>query len=98
MKVFDLATACKWIGNSPAVAAKHDAMSSDLSSDFARAAGLATADEKAQQPPSAKRRHGVTRDLRKRSQPRVTHDVGRRRQEMAEPDKNLKWAVLDLNQ
>ena len=39
MREFDLATACKWIGNSPKVAAQHYAMSMDLGSDFAKAAG-----------------------------------------------------------
>lgn len=40
MREYDLATVCKWIGNSPAVAAKHYAMSVDLDGDFKRAAGL----------------------------------------------------------
>ena len=39
---FDLATACKWIGNSPEVAARHYAMSRDLNADFTRAAGTKT--------------------------------------------------------
>lgn len=34
-----LATVCKWIDNSPAVAAKHYATSVDLDGDFRRAAG-----------------------------------------------------------
>lgn len=40
MRQYDLKTVCKWIGNSPAVAAKHYAMSQDLNADFQRAAGL----------------------------------------------------------
>jgi len=40
MRDDDLATVCKWIGNSPSVAARYDAMSADLDADFARAAGL----------------------------------------------------------
>lgn len=40
MREYDLSTVCKWIGNSPAVAAKHYAMSVDLDGDFRRAAGL----------------------------------------------------------
>ena len=39
MREYDPATVCKWIGNSPAVAAKHYAMSVDLDDDFQRAAG-----------------------------------------------------------
>jgi hypothetical protein len=37
MREYDLATLCKWIGNSPAVAAKHYAMCVDLNADFQRA-------------------------------------------------------------
>ncbi len=41
MREYDLATVCKWIGNSPGVAAKHYATCQDLNADFRRAAGLA---------------------------------------------------------
>ena len=34
MRDYDLATVCKWIGNSPAVAAKHYAMCVDLDATF----------------------------------------------------------------
>lgn len=49
MREYDLATVCKWIGNSPAVAAKHYAMSVDLNADFSRAAGRVTEGQQAQQ-------------------------------------------------
>ena len=50
MREYDLATVCKWIGNSPEVAAKHYASSVDLNADFQRAAGLPhEAQQKAQQ-------------------------------------------------
>ncbi len=54
MRQYDLATVCKWLGNSPAVAAKHYAVSVDLDGDFRRAAGIpetgaAEAQQKAQQ-------------------------------------------------
>jgi integrase len=54
MREYDLATVCRWIGNSPAVAAQHYATSIDLDSDFRRAASLpsAEAQQKAQQPAS----------------------------------------------
>src|SRR5688500_20300363 len=42
MREYDLATVCKRIGNSPAVAAKHYATSIALNSDFRRATGLDT--------------------------------------------------------
>ncbi|MGH7179508.1 MAG: tyrosine-type recombinase/integrase [Tepidisphaeraceae bacterium] len=41
MREYDLSTVCKWIGNSPAIAAKHYAMSIDLNADFQRATGAA---------------------------------------------------------
>ncbi len=41
LRDFDLATVCRWIGNTPAVAAQHYAMSRDLSGDIRRAAGMA---------------------------------------------------------
>ncbi|MBI5726143.1 MAG: site-specific integrase [Planctomycetes bacterium] len=49
MQKFNLSTVCKWIGNSPAIAAKHYSMSVNLSEDFRRAAGLTEAQQKAQQ-------------------------------------------------
>lgn len=45
MREYDLATVCRWVGNSPAIAAKHYAMSVDLDADFRRASGPAP-DEK----------------------------------------------------
>jgi hypothetical protein len=50
MREYDLATVCKWIGNSPAVAAKHYAMCVDLDADFRRATGC---ENKAQQKSAA---------------------------------------------
>ncbi len=41
MRQYDLATVCRWIGNSPTIAAQHYATSIDLNSDFKRAAGQA---------------------------------------------------------
>ncbi len=41
MREYDLATVCRWIGNSPAIAAKHYATSIDLNADFRRASGQA---------------------------------------------------------
>lgn len=40
MREYDLATVCRWIGNSPAIAAKHYATSVDLDADFRRASGV----------------------------------------------------------
>jgi len=61
MRGYDLATVCKWIGNSPAIAARHYATSVDLDSDFARAAGRAAeAQQKAQQSPAVGDGQGMT--------------------------------------
>lgn len=50
MREYDLATVCKWIGNSPEMAAKHYASSVDLNADFRRASALSdNAQQKAQQ-------------------------------------------------
>jgi transposase len=63
MREYDLATVCRWIGNSPAVAAKHYATSIDLDADFRRAAGLPSeAQQKAQQSASADGGQGETRE------------------------------------
>ena len=39
MRQYDLATVCRWIGNSPEIAARHYATSIDLNDDFRRAVG-----------------------------------------------------------
>lgn len=44
MREYDLATVCRWIGNSPAVAATHYATSMDLAGDFKRANSAAVKD------------------------------------------------------
>ncbi len=61
MREYDLATVCRWIGNSPTVAARHYATSIDLSADFRRAIGLPTeAQQKAQQTAAASERRAAT--------------------------------------
>lgn len=42
MRQYDLTTVCLWIGNSPAIAAAHYAMSRNLDADFAQAASQPT--------------------------------------------------------
>ena len=69
MREYDLATAAKWIGNSPEIAARHYATSVDLDSDFRRAAGLGTeAQQKAQQSASVGNRPRATADSARYSQ------------------------------
>jgi hypothetical protein len=49
MNEYGLATGCKWIGNSPAVAARHYAMPIHLDADFKRASGKISTTKQAQQ-------------------------------------------------
>ena len=49
MTKFDLATACRWLRNSPTVAARHDAMTIDGDADLRRAIGGSVAQKAAQQ-------------------------------------------------
>ncbi|HEX2973838.1 MAG TPA: hypothetical protein VHP11_16010, partial [Tepidisphaeraceae bacterium] len=61
LREYDFATVCKWMGNSPAVAARHYATSVDLDGDFRRAAGLVDqAQQKAQQSAAGKPCQGKT--------------------------------------
>ena len=72
MRTHDLSTVCRWIGNSPEVAAKHYAMSIDRDADFEKATALANdpdgklrealekAQQKAQQSSSATPGNGRT--------------------------------------
>jgi len=61
MREYDLATVCKWIGNSPEIAARHYATSIDLDADFRRAAGLPPqAQQKAQQSAAVDDGQGTT--------------------------------------
>ena len=97
MREYDLATVCKWIGNSPAVAAKHYAMSVDLDSDFRRAAGLPEAQQKAQQSPAASGGHAVTSEpgeAHKTLENKGDDDFG---QLVAKCDEASKWADWDSN-
>lgn len=60
MREYDLATACKWIGNSREVAARHYAMSRDLDADFKRATENGEAQQKTQQSVADGPRQGET--------------------------------------
>ncbi|MEK6643633.1 MAG: site-specific integrase [Planctomycetota bacterium] len=52
MREYDLATVCKWIGNSPTIAAEHYATSVDLNADFRRATDTGQAQQNVQQSPA----------------------------------------------
>jgi len=96
MREYDLATVCRWIGNSPAVAARHYATSIDLDADFRRAAGLGPieAQQKAQQSASAddeQRMSGGTADPVKQGSDTCGHAC-------ASAAGTGDWARLDSNQ
>jgi len=109
MREYDLATVCKWIGNTPAIAAKHYATSVDLDADFRRAAGLgdapspngadgAEAQQKAQQSVSAGRGQAVTGETGGDGEPRENPEKDNPRPLLAAGGSSSRWAILDSNQ
>ena len=100
MREYDLATVCRWIGNSPAVAARHYATSIDLDADFRRATGLAEteAQQKAQQSAS------VDGGRRETGEPIQSHNTLENTGNVADSqlcasDSIMQdWALLDSNQ
>lgn len=100
MREYDLATVCRWIGNSPAVAATHYATSIDLDADFRRAAatGEPEAQQKAQQSPDAGECRGVTEGgAQRENSPETSQNAGFGHA-LASADKVGEWAILDSNQ
>jgi hypothetical protein len=102
MREYDLATVCKWTGHTPAVAAKHYAMSVDLDADYLRAAGrpdgASQAQQNAQQSAAASDGQQMTTTTKRGKNPaKFEHSVrqGPEVSSAVEPD---KWAVLDSNQ
>ena len=100
MREYDLATVCKWIGNSPAIAARHYATSIDLNADFRRAAGMDgdEAQQKAQQSASVRRKQRESAATRSDAQVHDTSRVGKRKQQPATAGTGDKWAAPDSNQ
>lgn len=97
LRQYDLATVCRWIGNSPAVAAKHYATSVDLDADFRRAAGLDDeAQQKAQQSASA---NGDIdgQPLPSDEKERGFDAIGKGCQPVANGVSEGEWAVQDSN-
>ena len=97
MREYDLTTVCKWIGNSPAVAAKHYAMSIDLDSDFRRAIGSKQAQQKAQQ--SASVGHRLDKSAIPTAHKKTLENKGFDDDchELASTVKSKKWAMGDSN-
>lgn len=102
MREYDLATVCRWIGNSPAVAAKHYATSIDLNADFQRALGLSDqaqqkAQQKAQQTPAVDDAQPLTPREPECEKPAENKGNVERRQVCAIQDKDIQWALQDSN-
>lgn len=97
---YDLTTVCRWIGNSPAVAARHYAMSVDLNADFERAADCGPApkaQQKAQQSATTSERQPATTGAEEpRFQPENV-DLVMAEQTTTAGDKGGKWAIQDSN-
>jgi hypothetical protein len=101
MREYDLATVCKWIGNSPAVAAKHYATSVDLNADFRRATGMPSRAAEAQQNAQQSAADSDTQTLtskeptnEKAPENRGDVDVCH---SLATADKSGSWAIQDSN-
>jgi hypothetical protein len=99
MREYDLATVCRWIGNSPAVATKHHATSIDLDADFRRAIGLGPAEtqQEAQQSASADDEQGVTDETRDHADTPERPEQVTRKQLCATADTTAGWALQDSN-
>jgi integrase len=101
MREYDLATVCKWIGNSPAVAAKHYAMSMDLNDDFKRAAGKIRspkrAQQNAQQSAVSSDSQGLTSDSPEKAQPLGHDELVNDSQSPANADAREEWAIQGSN-
>ena len=104
MREYDLATACKWIGNSPAVAAKHYAMSVDLNADFSRAAGkdhqdqgTGEAHQKAQQTAATTHDQRLTDEGETPLQTAENPALGESGQLCVTADNSEEWAVQGSN-
>jgi integrase len=103
MRKYDLATVCKWIGNSPAVAAKHYATSVDLSGDFRRAAGIDAetntnkAQQKAQQTAVASEGPAMTDEVSKNEKTPENRGLVETCQAASNADLLRPWAVQGSN-
>jgi len=98
MREYDLATVCRWIGNSPAVAAQHYATSIDLDADFRRAAALPDeAQQKAQQSPAGDDGQRGTAPEGNSKNARENPETAEFEQPCTIADKDICWAQQDSN-
>lgn len=97
MREYDLATVCKWIGNSPAVAAKHYAVSVDLDSDFRRATGLETGAAKSAAVSPRKPESASDRGESKNAETPENRGSGECCHAGTNADNTGEWAIQDSN-
>jgi len=106
MREYDLPTVCRWIGNSPKVAAEHYATSIDLDGDFKRATDPATnslteAQQKAQQKAQQSTLNGDTQSLTDESKnavfPEENGDFVIAGQALNNTDETTQYARQDSN-
>ena len=89
MRSYDLATVCRWIGNSPEVAAKHYAVSVDLNADFRIAAGLEIKDKGAEEKAAQKAAQHAAELLRKQPHAAQESSICEGLRGGAEPNESL---------
>ena len=97
MREYDLSTVCHWIGNSPAVAAKHYAMSIDRNADFRRAIGSKEAQQNAQQSATVGHDLLMSREPGAHEKTPCLEGVVQDRQELTTVVNADQWARQDLN-
>jgi len=101
LREYDLATVCKWIGNSPAVAAKHYATSVDLNADFRRAVGagkgIPKAQQKAQQSAAGSVEQGMTTPTPQDEETPENRGSVVPCQSLASAGETGRWAIQDSN-
>ena len=101
MRKFDLATVCKWIGNSPAVAAKHYAMSIDLNADFDRASAKGPVplrtQQNAQQSAASSACQAMTSEPAESPEATEKQSFGNDSQKLSNADQPEEWATQDSN-
>ncbi len=107
MREYDLATVCKWIGNSPAIAAKHYMASIDIDTDFRRAAGADGAEpatiepeaqQKAQQSLAIRGENDQSEVVTESTNPPGLTALDGSCSLDVSPDIARRWAQLDSNQ
>ncbi len=98
MRDYDLTTVCRWIGNSPEIAARHYAMSQDFGADFRRAAALPDkAQQNAQQTAAGGNGQRVTEATNSVAESLQNEGRDNRGQTVSSAANGEGWAMRDSN-